>query len=61
MSGYVLKRTDQGGGYVARAGHPSSYTHKLENARIFRTREEAEGNRCVENEIIVALDSILRS
>lgn len=56
---YVLKRTDQGGGYVAREGHPSSYVRNIANARKFPTREAAERDRCVENEVIVDLETIL--
>lgn len=48
---YVLQRTD--GKYVAPAGSNWAYTSKLENARKFPTREEAEKDRCVENERIV--------
>ena len=52
---FVIKRTDQGGGYVAPSGSVSSYTGALQNARIFNTAEEAERNRCPQNEIIVPL------
>ncbi len=57
---FVIKRTDQGGGYVARSGSQSSYTNKLENARTFSTSAEADAERCVENEIVVSVDSLLR-
>ena len=50
---YLLRRTDQGGGYVSESGSKSSYTHSVERARKFRTIEDAENNRCVENEIII--------
>ncbi len=33
MSKYVLKRTDQGGGYVKNSGDKSSYTQYLQHAR----------------------------
>jgi hypothetical protein len=53
---YVIRRTDQGGGWVARPGHPGSYTGKLQHARVFGSMEEAERNRCPGNEIILPLD-----
>lgn len=55
---YVLIK--ENGWYVARAGSAGSYTPKLQHARIFTTREEAERNRCG-NESIVAVADILRS
>ena len=45
---YVLQRRD--GKYVAHSGAKNSYTSKLENAHVFRTKEEAEVSRCVDNE-----------
>jgi len=56
---YVIKRIDQSGGYVAEAGHQSSYVKNVTNARKFITIEEAEKNLCVENEVIVNLEHIL--
>lgn len=50
---YVLQRTDQGGGYVAPPGSEKSYTHDAAKARKFDSREAAEEDRCVENEVIV--------
>lgn len=49
---WVLRRVDQHGGYVANTGVGvrASYTHDLRYARIFRTQEDAERERCVENE-----------
>jgi hypothetical protein len=49
---YVLKRTEQGGGYVAQPGSRSSYTRDIAKAQKFRTKEEAERERCKENEVI---------
>lgn len=49
---FLLRRTDQGGGWVAKSGSPGSYTHKLQHARRFETRYQAERERCVENEVI---------
>lgn len=54
MSGFVLRRTDQGGGYVAPAGSAKSYTHNKQRARVYPTREAAEADRC-ENETIEPL------
>lgn len=59
MNGYVLRRTDQGGGYVAKPGSKGSYTKKLENARIFQTREQADAERCKGNEVIVPIRDLL--
>lgn len=56
---YVIKRTDQGGGYVAPAGSPKSYTHSIEKARKFATREQAEADRCEGNEVVLDLGEVL--
>jgi len=56
---YLIQRTDQGGGYVARPGSQSSYTRNVLAARRFATREEAEAQRCPGNERIVSLDDII--
>lgn len=56
---YVIKRTDQGGGYLAAPGSAHSYTKNLERARIFATRDAAERERCPENEVVKALESCL--
>lgn len=55
---YVLVRTD--GAYVARPGSQASYTRVLQDARVFVTRESAERDRCVDNERIESIDSIMR-
>ena len=57
---YVIKRTDQGGGYLSIPGNKSSYTRYLERAQIFRTKDHADSERCPDNEIVLALDDILR-
>lgn len=49
---FLLRRTDQGGGWVAPAGSKSSYTRNREHARRYGSREEAERDRCVVNEVI---------
>jgi hypothetical protein len=55
---YVLQRDD--GKYVAPPGQEHSYTSKLEQAQTFRTAEEADRNRCPENERVVPVSSLLR-
>ena len=50
---YLLRRTDQGGGYVDEPGSLKAYTRSKEKARRFDTREAAERDRCKENEVIV--------
>jgi hypothetical protein len=56
---YIIRRTDQGGGYVARPGSQNSYTHTLHNVRRFSTREAAERKRCPGNEVVVSIDKIV--
>jgi hypothetical protein len=56
---YVIKRTD--GMYVTRPGSRSSYTAKLQDARPFNSRAEAERERCPANEIIVSVEEEIRS
>lgn len=47
---YIIQRND--GAYVARQGNPSSYTRRLEDARIYRSKELAERDLCPGNEAI---------
>lgn len=58
---YVIRRADQGGGWVAdqrkRAG--GSYTWRLQDARVFATKEEAERERCPGNEGIQTVEEAL--
>lgn len=55
---YVIKRTDQGGGYVAKRGMKESYTKDVEKVRVFATLEEAERNLCIGNEVVVPVNKI---
>lgn len=57
MGGYVLVRDD--GKFVAPPGQEKSYTDKLQHARVFSTRAEAELERCKGNEQVVALCDLL--
>jgi len=52
---YVIERTDQGGGYVAQPGSRSSYTTDIRRARKWPTREAAERERCLGNEVVVSV------
>lgn len=56
LTAYVIRRTDQGGGYVAPAGSPSSYVQALQYARVFPTREAAERECCPGNELVVSIE-----
>lgn len=50
---YVIKRIDQGGGYLAERGSQKSFTRSLLKARKFQTEKEADDERCKGNEIVV--------
>lgn len=56
---YVIKRTDHGGGYVSKPGSAKSYTRDARNMRKYPTREAADADRCVENEIVVDFEQLL--
>lgn len=61
INGFVIIRAD--GQYVAHMPtfeHPSSYTSRLERAKIYPTREEARRELCPESEGIVSLRSCLQ-
>ena len=52
---YVLRRND--GKFVAPSGSRNSYTKRLQDARKFSTQEDAERERCPENESVIRLDA----
>ena len=54
---YIIRRTDQGGGYVAPTGNPSSYVRDPRNARQFATKEQADRERCEGNEVVMEYHS----
>lgn len=56
-NGHVIK-SNETGKYVARSGSERSYTRRLEEARIFKSREEAKAE-CCGNERIIRLDRLL--
>ncbi len=45
-------RKYKGGLYVAQQGSKNSYTNKMEHVRQYKTKEEAEKDRCIESEYI---------
>lgn len=51
---WVLRRTDQGGGYVAPSGSAKSYTRSKASAERFATAADASRAACV-NETPVEL------
>ena len=57
---YVIKRIDQGGGYLG--AHPGktgqTWVRNLQEAQLFSSRDCAEGCKC-ENEIVISVDSLL--
>lgn len=55
---FVIRRDD--GLYVAKTGSDYVYTKRLENAKVFSTREEADKNRCIDNEMVVDVHDLLR-
>ena len=57
---YVIQRLDGWGGFVTKPGSASSYTKRLQEARVFVTRESAECERCVENEIVRSVEEVMR-
>tara|TARA_R110000824_G_C14848812_1_gene639850 strand:+ start:54 stop:239 length:186 start_codon:yes stop_codon:yes gene_type:complete len=52
---YIIERIDQKRGYVAPEGSDRTYVHDARHAKIFATREDAEKNRCPENEVLVRI------
>lgn len=55
---YVIQNCDDAK-FVARPGSQHSYTNRLQDARVFQTRDDAERERCG-NETIVLVDNLLR-
>lgn len=52
---FIIRRHDQGGGWLAPPGWHKSYTHNRAKARRFETLEAAEAERCPDNESIEKL------
>lgn len=56
---YIIRRIDQGGGYVAKPGSRRSYCQDLAQARKYETFAGAEADLCPENEVILKLLEII--
>jgi len=55
---YVIARNEDGA-FVAPPGREKSYTKKLQEARVFRTREAAQRDACG-NETVHALMEVMQ-
>ena len=53
---YLIKRDD--GKYVAVRDSKHSYTTRVDLARVYQTKEEAEQDLCHENERIVPIPNL---
>jgi hypothetical protein len=58
---YVIERTDQGGGYLAKEGNDKAFTRDVAKVRIFERREDAERERCKGNEVVICLRDFLNA
>jgi hypothetical protein len=59
---FVVKRVPDGA-YVAdmgKSGTGGSYTSRLQKAKTFGSKEEAEKDRCVGNEIVVSVEEEMK-
>lgn len=54
---YIIKRTDRVDAYVARSSSENCYTSRLKYAKVFPSREAAERDRCVENEVVTTVEA----
>jgi hypothetical protein len=54
--GWIIRRLDQGGGFVAPAGSRKAYTRDRFKARRFDSREAADADRCEGNEAVEPFD-----
>lgn len=61
FAGYVIMRTVFGRReFVARPGQEFSYTPDVLKARVFTCKTVAEHERCVDNEVVVSVVSLLQ-
>jgi len=54
---WIIRRTDQGGGWVGHPGGRNAYVKNKASARRFATRQEAERERCEGNEVLEEVKS----
>lgn len=52
---FVIRRTDQGRGYVSKPGSEHSYTQELSQIQKYKTLKEAMVHLCDGNEVIEEL------
>jgi len=57
---YVIKRTDQGGGYLSEPGSKNAYTFSVNQVRLFPTKEAAELEKCPDNEVVLPASECFR-
>lgn len=55
---YLIKRND--GKYVSWPGSEHSYTRRIDLARVYPTRKEAEQDLCIENEQIISIPQVFK-
>lgn len=55
MTVFIIKRTDQGGGYLLPRGSRKAYTPRRDRAWRFASYEAADAERCRGSEIVVEL------
>lgn len=56
---WVIWRLDQGGGWVSKPGSRHSYTHRLQEARVWRKYFDAVADAC-ENEQVQEVKWIMQ-
>lgn len=56
---YLIKRMTDGK-FVAPRGAKHSYTTRIDLARVYQTKEEADADRCPENERIIEVPRLFR-
>ena len=55
---YLIMRIDQGKGYVTTPGSKHSYTHNIQQAQIYLSKQDAEAS-CCDNEVAIPLPDLL--
>jgi len=53
---FIIRRLDQGGGWVLPPGHHHSYTKDRTQAQRYRSYDIADRERCKGNEVVERLD-----